>query len=395
MAKAAAKSRSLLKQTSAKKKPVVRRTKLQDEKYTGVEPTWDNYSKLSEEAQRSLQHRAFAYYNYHYTPSDLRKNIVEYGQIAWKWGKDEIRAFNECEDGRVGMTLCSWASMKLAGAPMADPDFVTTKVAELLAYGNDRVAEKAAKEGTNVVKRTVQDHMNDKFQDIVGEIEAWLDAASTGAEFPSDMVAWMRDTNVPQAFVNRIGAYYTPVMEELEEAKSKDADKELKAAYKHYDRDRVKRVAAFFTQLTDALSTYGQVKKAVRKARVKKPVSKEKVVKKVKYATEDTDLNLVSVNPAEVIGSKEVWVYNKKTRKLGKYVAAADSGVLGIKGTAILGFDTKASVAKTVRKPEVVMKKFMAAGKVALRTWLDEIKATPVVLNGRLNADTLLLKVAK
>ena len=60
-----------------------------------------------------------------------------------------------------------------------------------------------------------------------------------------------------------------------------------------------------------------------------------------------------------------------------------------------MGFDAKISVAKTVRKPEIVMKKFMAAGKVALRTWLDEIKATPVVLNGRLNADTLLLKVAK
>ena len=205
----------------------------------------------------------------------------------------------------------------------------------------------------------------------------------------------MRDTNVPQAFVNRIGAYYTPVMEELEAAKAKGADAELKGAYKHYDKDRFKRVSAFFAQLTDALSTYGQVKKAVRKARVKKPLSKEKVVRKVKYATEDTDLNLVSINPAEVIGAKEVWVYNKKTRKLGKYVAAADSGTLGIKGTAILGFDTKGSIAKTVRKPEVVMKKFMAAGKVALRTWLDEIKATPVTLNGRLNADTLLLKAVK
>ena len=61
MAKAAAKSRSLLKQGGPKKKPIVRRTKLQDEKYTGTEPTWENYAKLSEDRQRSLQHRAFAY----------------------------------------------------------------------------------------------------------------------------------------------------------------------------------------------------------------------------------------------------------------------------------------------------------------------------------------------
>ena len=388
-------AKSLLKASTKKKAPVVRRTKLQDEKYTGTEVTWAGYEKLSEEKQRSLQHRAFAYYNYHYTPGDLRKNIVAYGQANWNWGKAEIRAFNECEDGRVGITLCSWATMKLQGFPEAETDFVKNKIADLLAYGAERVADKDAKEGKPVVKRTVQDHMNDKFQDIVGEIEAWLDAASAGTEYPADMVAWMREQNVPQAFVNRIGAFYTPVMEELEEAKSKDADKELKGAYKHYDKDRFKRVSSFFAQLTEALSTYGQVKKATRAARAKKPVSKEKVVRKVKYAAQDTELNLVSINPVDVIGAKELWVYNKKTRKLGKYVAAADSGTLGIKGTAILGFDTKSSIAKTVRKPEIVMKKFMAAGKVQLRTWLDEIRATPVVLNGRLNADTLLLKVVK
>lgn len=388
-------AKSLLKMGSKKKAPVARRTKLQDEKYTGVEVTWVGYEKLREDAQRSLQHRAFAYYNYHYTPSDLRKNIVAYGQANWNWGKAEIRAFTECEDGRVGMSLCSWATMKLAGFPEAETDFIKSKVAELLAYGAERVAEKDAREGKPVVKRTVQDHMNEKFADIVGEIEAWLDAASAGTEYPTDMVAWMREQNVPQAFVNRIGAYYTPVMEELEAAKSKGADPELKGAYKHYDKDRFKRVSGFFAQLTEALSTYGQVKKATRAARVKKPVSKEKLIKKVKYASEDTDLNLVSINPVDVIGAKELWVYNKKTRKLGKYIAAADSGTLGIKGTAILGFDTKTSVAKTVRKPEIVMKKFMAAGKVQLRTWMDEIKATPVVLNGRLNADTLLLKITK
>jgi hypothetical protein len=387
-------AKSLLK-VSIKKKAPVRRTKLQDEKYTGTEVVWAGYEKLREDAQRSLQHRAFSYYNYHYTPSDLRKNIVAYGQANWAWSKEDIRAFTECEDGRVGMSLCSWATMKLAGFPEAETDFVKHKVAELLAYGAARLAEKDSKEGNSAVKRTVQDHMNEKFQDIVGEIESWLDAASASTEYPADMVAWMRERNVPQAFVNRIGAYYTPVMEELEAAKIKNADPELKAAYKHYDKDRFKRVSSFFAQLTEALSTYGQVKKATRAARVKKPVSKEKMIKKVKYATQDTDLNLVSINPVDVIGAKELWVYNKKTRKLGKYVAAADSGTLGIKGTAILGFDVKASISKTVRKPEVVMKKFMTAGKVQLRTWMDELNTTGVQMNGRLNADTLLLKVTK
>jgi hypothetical protein len=387
-------AKSLLKTGIRKKAPVIRRSKLQDEQYTGTEATWDDYALLSEYDQSMKQHRSFCYYNYHYTVGDLRKNIVTYGQGSWNWGKEEIRAFNECEDSRIGITLCSWATMKLRGFPEADTDFVKNKIAGLLAYGAQRLVEKDADSKT-AVKRTVQDHMNEKFSELVGEIETWLDAASDNEEYPTDMVAWMREQNMPQVFVNRIGAYYTPIMEEIEAAKLKGADPELKAAYKHYDKARTKRVTDFFAKLTDALSTYGEVKKAVRKARVKKPLSKEKLVKKVKYCTEDTALNLVSVNPIDVIGAKELWVYNKRTRKLGKYVAAADSGTLGIKGTAILGFDPRNSVAKTVRKPEVQIKSFMSSGKVALRSFLEEIKATPVALNGRLNDDTLLLKAVK
>ena len=208
-------AKSLLKTGVRKKAPVVRRTKLQDEQYTGTEVTWVGYEKLSEDKKRSLQHRAFAYYNYHYTVGDLRKHIVAYGQANWNWGKTEIRAFNECDDGRVGISLCSWAKMKLMGFPEAETDFVKNKVAELLAYGAGRVADKDAKEGKPVVKRTVQDHMNEKFADIVGEIETWLDAASAGTEYPEDMVAWLREQNVPQveAALKQAGAPATVVIE--------------------------------------------------------------------------------------------------------------------------------------------------------------------------------------
>jgi hypothetical protein len=122
-------------------------------------------------------------------------------------------------------------------------------------------------------------------------------------------------------------------------------------------------------------------------------LSKEKQVRKVKYCTEDTGLNLVSINPVDVIGAQILWVFNKKTRKLGKYVADPKFGQLAIKGSVIVGHDPSQSLAKTIRKPEQQMKQFMGAGKVMLRTFLENVKATPVQLNGRLNADTLLLKV--
>jgi hypothetical protein len=112
----------------------------------------------------------------------------------------------------------------------------------------------------------------------------------------------------------------------------------------------------------------------------------------MKYLKQDDKLKLVSVNPQDIIGTQELWIFNTKTRKLGKYIAA-EFQELGIKGTTITGFDEHKSVQKTLRKPEEQLKEFKAAGKVALRKFLEDIKAVDIKLNGRTNEDTILLKV--
>ena len=46
-----------------------------------------------------------------------------------------------------------------------------------------------------------------------------------------------------------------------------------------------------------------------------------------------------------------------------------------------------------MRKPEEQLKEFKNAGKVALRKFMEDIKTTDTKLNGRINAETILLKV--
>ena len=135
-----------------------------------------------------------------------------------------------------------------------------------------------------------------------------------------------------------------------------------------------------------------QEAKVNRAPRAKKTVPAEKVVGKMKYLKTNEPLKLVSINPADILGAKELWVFNIKTRKLGRYVASEFSD-LGVKGTTITGFDEFKSIQKTVRKPEEKLKEFKTAGKVALRKFLDDINATDTKMNGRINEDTLLLKV--
>ena len=132
--------------------------------------------------------------------------------------------------------------------------------------------------------------------------------------------------------------------------------------------------------------------KVNRAPRAKKPTDKVKVVSKLKYLKQDEKLKLVSINPIDIIGSKELWVFNTKTRKIGKYVAG-EFAELSVKGTTIVGFDENKSIQKTLRKPEEQLKEFKAAGKVALRKFLDDIKAVDIKLNGRINEETILLKI--
>jgi hypothetical protein len=136
-----------------------------------------------------------------------------------------------------------------------------------------------------------------------------------------------------------------------------------------------------------------QEAKVNKKPRKTKAVSKDKLIAKLKFKKTDEPLKLVSVNPADIIGAQELWVFNSKTRKLGKYVAE-EFKELGVKGTTITGFSEMKSVQKTLRKPAEQLAAFKAAGKVVLRKFLEDINAVDTKMNGRLNEETLLLKVA-
>jgi hypothetical protein len=200
-------------------------------------------------------------------------------------------------------------------------------------------------------------------------------------------------SKVPQAQIGKIRARYQRQIDEITMA-VEGKDVQLKEGYAHIVKDKkaLKRIGDFYVKLLADLDSYTHVKKVQKKVRVKKAPSKEKLIAKVKYAKENKELKIISASPADIIGAAAVWVYNAKLRKLGRYVAS-EHNVLGIKGTSITNYDEFKSVAKTLRKPAEQLKEFAKAGKVVLRTFLKDIRATETRLNGRLNEDILILKV--
>jgi hypothetical protein len=239
---------------------------------------------------------------------------------------------------------------------------------------------------------TIQDRLAERTSEIIGELEGIFDDIATGVKNPTKLYDFLVANNVVQSQLGKYEDLYRTRRAELELAQSK-TDAQLTEGYKHLKSADFKRITGWIDDLLAAVEQYRGVKKATKKARVKKAPSKEKVISKLRYCKTDAVLKLVSINPADIVGASELWVYNTKSRKLGKYVAGAYQ-TLTVKGTSLVNFDTDKSVCKTLRKPDEKLKEFAKAGKIQLRKFLDDIKATESKMNGRMNADIVLLKVA-
>lgn len=392
----------------AAKPRAVRTTLHVEEKYTGPEPEWkgDESLTLSDDEFDSKLRRSMNYYNHHYTPKETRKHVVE-----WLKGRDDVTpetvdAYRKTAEKLTPMTACSlvMASKKKMPLKTHHIDFILAKVDEAIRMANDKLVSdeegpvledqaKTKKEtAPKVVKPSVRDRVNDIVDQHIVFFEEMENDFYTKKQLTPDAFAYFNAKNFPKPGLARFKKVFEAKRDELIEAQA-GKDKQLKEGYSQFKAADFKKRIDFYNAILNDAIAYDNAKKAVRKPRVKKAVSKDKLVAKVKYMKQDPTLKITSVNPVNIIGAKTVWIYQTKYRKIGCYVADPVIGSLGIKGTSIVGFDEAKSVCKTVRKPDVTLAEFMKAGKVQLRKFLSTIKATEVKLTGRLSEDILILKV--
>lgn len=366
-----------------------------DEKYTGSEPEWnaEEAEKFDNSTFDNRLRKSFYYYNYYYSQKDCKKYVVEWMQKQpTTFTKRDISAFIRSPDRSMSMTACSLVMAHRQGMPFRGRhiEFITDCINASIELAEPEVVETAGVSVKAYVP-TIQDRLNEKTADTIGELEGHYDAFimnKTAFKCYDFLVA----NNVPQSQLGKYVDFYQKRFDELKEAFEK-TDEQLTEGYRQYKAADFKRIFVFLDALLSDIEQYRDVKKATKKVRAPRSVSKEKVVSKLKYAKEDKLLKIISVNPVDILGAKELWTYNIKTRKLGQYVADSLQGPLSVKGSGITGYDAVKSVCKTLRKPEEKLKEFAKASKVQLRKFMDEIKATETKLNGRINADTMLLRV--
>lgn len=173
-------------------------------------------------------------------------------------------------------------------------------------------------------------------------------------------------------------------------------DPKAKEGYTHLKPRQKSNYITFLEKMIEDCQLFlGNSRKSskVRKPRKKKIKSVDQLTAKVKFKAEDVSLKMVSVAPSTIVGAIGVWLFNTKTRRL-TYLAAGGTGSLSIKGTTVIRFDPEISKQKKIRKPEW-LQDVLSGTKASMLKSFGKLKTKEYVANGRINGDTLILKVIK
>lgn len=368
------------------KKAAVKLPKSYDKSALGDEPTWND----KKEATQSEIIRALNWYNYFYDNKKaavlLKKNYIR--------DLSELELLDLLSDNEIPPTLCYFSRMMTLGCkfPAKSRENFDIGIEKLLQKARGRVKKEEKVEKKTVV--SIQDRVLAKANELSGEFEGQIDEFLSN-KFKSTFSAYdyLTKNEVKPMIAKKMIGIYDNLIAELQETLLKK-DKQLVEGYKHLKPLHIRKLIAFLESIHADILTYTNNGKKTRKPRKKKAITVSKQIEKLQFLQSFNELQLVSANPSDIIGASQLWTYNVKYKKLTKFVAADKSG-FGVKGTTLLNYSETESMVKRLRKPKETLAKVQTGGKIILRKLMGELTTKEATLKGRINKDTILVRIVK
>ena len=371
-------------------------------------PKWEGTELLSAIEFTSKFREAMKYYRLESSAKELKPKVIDWmGRNGY--GRDVIAQFKKTKDWRCDLTMGSIAACLVKGMPDKIQGFNQNRSAS--AWLKEQIVQKieAGKWDIEVLEEAnstkavapvmnIQDRIREQAVGMSDEIDAAIDSWIIDPEAfdpkAFKMVSLLRGKGAKAAQARYIKGFFANGLAELQLLSSGNADDQLKEGYKFASRKNVKKLIEFYESIASACEQIAAEAKVMKKPRATKVKPAEDLVKKIKFKLTDDKLSVTSVPAVGLIGAQAAIVYNSKTRKIGLYVAKTSAG-LSVKGTSIVDF-TEKSMQKTLRKPAEQLKDLKLQNtQRRVEAWIGAIKATDTLLNGRMNADIMILRVFK
>jgi len=223
-------------------------------------------------------------------------------------------------------------------------------------------------EPENKVVPDVQKYIREKVSNVVGELHGIIDDGNS-EEFST--YEYLQKIELPPNLASR-------VRERLEKALEGATEKDVRAAY---------------TRMIDDLARYASNTKKMR-PRKRKAISIDKKLAKFQYMKESSEYRLASIDPAKIIGAREVWLFQTRYRTLTVLRASEhDSTGLDIKGTTIKNYNDSDSYSYRTghfKRGKEILEKILKDTRPTLKKLGGTLKTT--TLKDRSGTETLVLR---
>jgi hypothetical protein len=364
--------------------------------FWGGEPEWEPFHPLDTIAEKqehadTWMGHALSWYNAMTDEKNKKNYLVAYAQKYMPEFVDSIESVpvNEFVSG-PGHTYAAVGRSVLRGAILRSK--YVTRVHDYIRQLASKYGKKLKMDEPKI--EYVVKVRDPKVTECISTVDGMLDEFGFGhprLKFPTaSMADAVLKAGATPSQKTKVYEKFSSMVIELQQVLN-GSDVELKEAYGAESKANIQKV---FNWLTGPVSEGIVQNTRPRKARKKKEKTPAQLLKKFSYQKSDPELNVFSIDPENILGAQQLWIFNTKTRKLGVYYAKDDGG-LKVYRKSIDNYDETKSVCKKVRKPKEIVPQVASLGKVAMRHFLDEIRATESPLNSRISETVLLLRAVK
>ena len=387
-----------------------------DAKWTGEEPEWNGWQNWTAEKFYKTRSRALGFYNYYLDSAAMKPMVLDWMK-ANGYSKDEVAAIKEAHPNILPSTVGKLVRCMMRGMPSIHPDaaeyFATLPFHDEAPVPKDDASSvhseiKAAlrilrqdknDQSTDSTKPKIAmpsplDRIRERVQkEIIVQLEDCAEqwATSRSGNAAINMSALLRDSKIPAQGCKTILDWLEKNHAEYDGALQR-SDEQFVEGYSYLSKPELRKIVKSIEAMIGDVRSHAKIKNSTRKPRTKKVKDASKQVSRLKYQQHSADWSLDSVSPTRIPTAQRLYLFNTKTRGLSVYVAAGASG-FEVKGTSLKGYDAAVSFTATLRKPKETLNGILSSTPKQLDKLLSNLTVKKKPANGRINEQTIILKV--
>ena len=277
------------------------------------------------------------------------------------------------------------------------PDFLShlfDRMIPLIEKGKiiykEKQAERKAK--SNIITISPQEKLVNKInntimQELLELEDKWID----GDEATINIYDRFKYHGLTNTAISHVKPMIEGWLLDYEDAYHKRCDQAVEG-YSHLKRSTLNQRIKICTSMLEDLERIRSATKASRNVKIKRPKSVDKQVAKVQYKKEDNDFKIVSINPIQIPTKTRLYAFNTKSKMVIEYVTESPNG-FEISGSTIKNISTGLSRTVCLRKPLDFLPIVLQKTPKQINDAWETLKTKTKVPNGRINKDTILLRV--